>query len=110
MKPPLRPAVVRAALCLIPLALAACQGEKKTPEAATAQGEILPGSASDAMLPYDTLQSKPPLAPPPTEAAGKGGKGTASGAAAAAGEEEAGTASEAPAPAAAPSIAAEPVQ
>lgn len=106
MKPSLR----LTGLCLIPLALSACKSEKKTPEAATAQGEILPGSASDAMLPYDTLQSKPPLAPPPTEAAGKGPKGSASGAAATEGEGEAGTASEAAAPAAAPSIAAEPVQ
>jgi len=105
MRLPLR----AAALCLIPLALAACQGEKKTPEAATAQGEILPGSASDAMLPYDTLQSKPPLAPPPTETAGKPGKGSASDAVAGADEAEAG-ASEAAAPAAAPSIAAEPVE
>ena len=103
----MKPALRYACLMALPLALAACKSEKKAPEkGGTAQGEVLPGSASDAMLPYDTLQSKPPLAPPPTEAAGKGGKGAASSKAAVAGEDEAGTA----APAAAPSIAADPVQ
>jgi hypothetical protein len=64
-----------ACLTALPLALAACQGEKKAAEkGGTAQGEILPGSASDAMLPYDTVRSQPPLAPPPTDAP-KAGKG-----------------------------------
>jgi hypothetical protein len=51
------------ALCLsaLPLALAACQGE--TAQQSTAEGEILPGSTSDAMLPYDSVRSQPPLAP-----------------------------------------------
>ena len=29
----------------------------------TAQGEVLPGAASDAMLPLDTVKSQAPLAP-----------------------------------------------
>ncbi len=57
-----------ACLALLPLALAACQGEKPD-DKARAGGEILPGSASDAMLPLDTLRSQPPLAPRP-EASG----------------------------------------
>jgi hypothetical protein len=53
------------ALCLaaLPLALAACQGE--TAQQSTAEGEILKGSTSDAMLPYDSVRSQPPLAPMP---------------------------------------------
>ncbi|MBX9642853.1 MAG: hypothetical protein K2W91_01985 [Novosphingobium sp.] len=45
------------------LALAACQDEPKKETGGTAQGEILPGSASDAMLPLDTVKSQAPLAP-----------------------------------------------
>lgn len=45
------------------LALAACQGEPKKETGGTAQGEILPGSTSDAMLPLDTVKSQAPLAP-----------------------------------------------
>ena len=45
------------------LGLAACQGENKGEDQRTAVGEILPGSASDAMVPYDSLRSQPPLAP-----------------------------------------------
>lgn len=52
------------------LALAGCQGEQKKSAQATAGGEVLPGSASDAMLPVDSLRSQPPLAPKP-EASGK---------------------------------------
>jgi len=58
------PRTVPLLACLI--ALAACQGEK-TAQKGTAEGEILPGSASDAMLPYDTVRSQPPLAPIPVE-------------------------------------------
>lgn len=52
-------------LNLLPLALmvAACGGAKKDEGAGTAAGEILPGSASDAMLPLDTVRSQAPLAP-----------------------------------------------
>jgi hypothetical protein len=63
-------------LCAAPLALAACHGGKKPDEARTAQGEILPGSASDAMLPLDTVRSQPPLAPR-EEASGKPGHASA---------------------------------
>lgn len=47
----------------LPLALAACQADEKPADQRQAAGEILPGSASDAMLPLDTLRSQPPLAP-----------------------------------------------
>jgi len=55
-----RPAIA-ALLLALPFALAACQQEAE--KAATASGEILPGSASDAMLPEDRLTSQPPLDP-----------------------------------------------
>jgi hypothetical protein len=44
-------------------ALAGCGSEQK-PKAgsATAYGEVLPGSASDAMIPFDSVRSQPPLA------------------------------------------------
>ena len=46
------------------LTLAACQDKSRKPAGpGTAQGEVLPGSVSDAMLPLDTLRSQPPLAP-----------------------------------------------
>lgn len=58
---------LRLALILtVPLALAACGSggaDKKQKDQRTAAGEILPGSASDAMLPYDTVRSQPPPAP-----------------------------------------------
>lgn len=44
-------------------ALGGCGEEKKAAAGATAGGEILPGSTSDAMLPLDTVRSQPPLAP-----------------------------------------------
>ena len=48
--------------CLI--ALAGCKGDaRKDAGAGKAQGEVLPGSASDAMLPLDTVKSQAPLAP-----------------------------------------------
>ncbi|MFM5884999.1 MAG: hypothetical protein ACKOQ3_06705 [Novosphingobium sp.] len=50
-------------LFVLALSLAACGGEKKQQGAGTAEGEVLPGSASDAMLPLDTVTSQPPLAP-----------------------------------------------
>ena len=46
------------------MALAGCQEKKQTGSShATAIGEVLPGSVSDAMLPVDTVRSQPPLAP-----------------------------------------------
>lgn len=49
---------------LIVLTAAACKGEAKKDEGAgTASGEVLPGSASDAMIPLDQVKSQAPLAP-----------------------------------------------
>ena len=99
-----------AAYAALPLMLAACQGEKKPAEAKTAQGEILPGSANDAMLPLDTVRSQPPLAPEAVESGkpGKAGKhGDASDdASGAASEAAAEPAAAAPSPAAAPAVPA----
>ena len=86
------------------LALSGCNRDTPRPTGGTADGEILPGSASDAMLPLDTLRSQPPLAPK-VEATGrpadKGDKPAAKGAAS--------EAAPAPAePAAAPASAPEP--
>lgn len=76
MSPTLRPAVTRALILVLPLALAACGGtEKKQKDQRTAAGEILPGSISDSMLPYDTVRSQPPLVP------SEPGKGSPKGAA-----------------------------
>jgi hypothetical protein len=71
MSPNLRLALILA----VPLALVGCgDGDKKGKDQRTAAGEILPGSISDAMLPYDTVRSQPPLAPQETGKAGiKGG-------------------------------------
>ena len=46
------------------LTLAACQDKSRKPAGpGTAQGEVLPGSVSDAMLPLDTVRSHAPFAP-----------------------------------------------
>ena len=45
------------------LTLTACKAEPNKTAGGTAQGEVLPGAASDAMLPLDTLKSQAPLAP-----------------------------------------------
>lgn len=58
---PLRPLHL-AGLGALSLALCSCGGEKTPDREATAGGEILPGSASDAMLPFDTVRSQPPIA------------------------------------------------
>ncbi len=62
--------------CAIPaavlLSLAACDKEKAPASKGSAEGEILDGTVSDAMLPVDTVRSQAPLAPRSegTEAAG----------------------------------------
>lgn len=62
------------AVCV--LALAGCKGEaKKDAGAGKAQGEVLPGSASDAMLPLDTVRSQAPLAPKSEGGEGSDAKG-----------------------------------
>ena len=50
---------------LLALLLSACGGgdAKKAEGAGTAQGEVLPGSVSDAMIPLDVVKSQAPLAP-----------------------------------------------
>lgn len=63
------------------IALGACQAEKKPQVAGSAGGEVLPGSASDAMLPVDQVRSQPPLAPKPTASASEGAPKARSGAA-----------------------------
>lgn len=46
------------------LALTGCGGNDARKDGnATAGGEVLPGSASDAMLPLDTVRSQAPAAP-----------------------------------------------
>jgi len=44
--------------------LGGCHHEEKATGHGTISGQILPGSVSDAMLPYDSVKSKAPLAPP----------------------------------------------
>lgn len=110
MSPTLRPALTLALVLALPMALAACGGtEKKQKDQRTAAGEILPGSISDSMLPYDTVQSQPPLAPPETV---KGGSKDAAGTQAdAAASDAADPAAEAPAvPAEAPAAPAAPTE
>ena len=50
---------------LLALLLSGCGGDgaKKAEGAGTAQGEVLPGSVSDAMVPLDQVKSQAPLAP-----------------------------------------------
>lgn len=49
---------------LLALAVPACNGDSKKDEGAgKASGEVLPGSASDAMIPLDQVKSQAPLAP-----------------------------------------------
>lgn len=57
-------------ILVLALALAACGSGKKDEGAGKAEGQILPASASDAMLPLDTVRSQAPLAPK-AAAAGK---------------------------------------
>lgn len=70
-----------APIVVLALALAACKGEQKPQGAGSAQGEILPGSASDAMIPYDTVRSQAPLAPKPAASGKSDAKDAASEAA-----------------------------
>ena len=65
---------------LIGLAVVGCQEKKQAaPSHATAVGEVLPGSVSDAMLPVDTVRSQPPLAPKTEPSGAKPDKAHASG-------------------------------
>lgn len=58
--------ILAMAACLAAIAVSGCSSEQPSGKA-TAGGEILEGSASDAMLPLDTVRSQPPLAPRATE-------------------------------------------
>jgi hypothetical protein len=53
------------ALFILPVlaVLTGCGSQETQAPAKPSFGEVLPGSASDAMLPYDTATSAPPLAP-----------------------------------------------
>ena len=108
MSPTLRPAKTLALILVPVLALTGCgSAEKKDKDQRTAAGEILPGSISDAMLPYDTVRSQPPLAPP--EAAKGGPKGASAAKPDATASDAADAAAEAPAaPAEAPDPPAAP--
>ncbi len=86
MKFELRSIVAAAAMVL---ALGACQAEKKPASPGTAGGEVLSGSASDAMLPLDSLRSQPPLAPRPSGGASTPGPKARPGATEAAEQEPA---------------------
>ena len=53
-----------AAACLLgALTLAGCHRSAKSDDQRTAAGQVMSGSITDAMLPYDTLRSQPQLAP-----------------------------------------------
>lgn len=55
---------MRALIALSVLAsLAGCGSQETQTAKGSSVSEVLPGSASDAMLPYDTATSAPPLAP-----------------------------------------------
>lgn len=64
------------------LALGGCKGGEKQQGAGNAQGQILPGSTSDAMLPLDTVRSQAPLAPRAAAAADSAADAEATAAAA----------------------------
>mgnify|MGYP000334757922 CR=1 FL=1 len=85
-------------ILLLAVALAACNSGKKDQGAGKAEGQILPASVSDAMLPLDTVRSQAPLAPK-AEGAVKGETGAEDSATEAAAEP---AASGAPAPAETP--------
>lgn len=65
---------------LLALLLSGCGGDgaKKAEGAGTAQGEVLPGSVSDAMIPLDQVKSQAPLAPKVEPSAKVDGKAEAS--------------------------------
>ena len=108
-----RPARAAALLAVLTIALAACKDEPKPAQktGGAATGEILPGSASDAMIQYDTLRSQPPLAPP-VVSSGSGDDSPRERRSSRRDDSEpsADAAASAPEPVADPSIAAEPVE
>ena len=67
--------MIRLSIVVLALVLGGCGSGGKTDERDAAAGRILPGSASDAMLQTDRLQSEAPLAAP--KVADGGGSDTA---------------------------------
>ncbi|MBU6268045.1 MAG: hypothetical protein KGN34_10920 [Sphingomonadales bacterium] len=98
----MKPSRILALAALSTLALAACHKGAKSNDQRTASGQVLEGSISDAMIPYESLKSKPPLAP---RAATRGAVTAAAGDAAAPDAATGGDAPADPAPAASPSAA-----
>jgi hypothetical protein len=58
--------------------LAACSGGEAEDTAVAGGGEVLEGTASDAMLPLATVTSQPPLAPPEPDTSARAPTGTPS--------------------------------
>lgn len=56
--------MIRLSIVVLALVVGGCGSGGKTDERDAAAGKILPGSASDAMLQTDRLQSEAPLAAP----------------------------------------------
>jgi hypothetical protein len=79
--------------------LAACGKEAPADDSRSASGEVLQGTASDAMLPLDTVKSEPPFEDPVAARQAQEGAGTdgAAGAEPAEGETPEGEPTEAPA-------------
>lgn len=63
----MKPFAIAAVIFGAALTLTGCNGDEKQAANRTAAGEILPGSTSDAMLPYDTVRSQAPIAAPVKE-------------------------------------------
>lgn len=61
----------RFAIVGLALVLTACHGKQSETGKSAVAVEVLPGSASDAMIAYDTLKSQPPMAAPEHSGAGE---------------------------------------
>ena len=68
------------ALLALACALAACGSENNETSVASGNSEVLKGTISDDMIPYDTLRSQPPAARTATDTAGSSGSGPTSAA------------------------------
>jgi len=66
------------ALLALACALAACGSEKNETSVASGNSEVLKGTISDDMIPYDTLRSQPPAARIETDSTGSSGNGSTS--------------------------------
>lgn len=53
----------RVIACVALAVLAGCHRETRSDDQRTATGQVLAGSISDSMIPYEQLQSRPPAAP-----------------------------------------------